>query len=372
MASIKRGKWERKLTKVPIAAPTPQETAARVIQGEDVNRGNSDMQQLAPAGVTEAHDIGAKLADKGGLDDLKAPGSVRADETAQIIASEGGSPSPSLDGDLQSWAQGNLEGQPQKIVKDQIKNLVRNNPTARIPGKGALSSRPGESFDDFRVSRLSAIRGLMQELANNPTAKLGRVTHSQVIKLTKAWLANGAPDDLSIKPDEMTDQSEAPGSVVRLYPDKNGDWQMTDVDLDNKDPLLPGGYLIRHGMTPWNSETYSGQKGDAQQSAIQQIAKYSRALDFGRALATAQKASANGDLTDDEIQGAIDSALPTPDEAADLPMHHLLAAATAASPQKRLNYAPLIQERFSDLSGLPPDARDALAGHIQQHQLLNS
>jgi broad specificity phosphatase PhoE len=260
---------------------------------------------------------------------------------------------------------GNLEGQPKKLVSDQIKDLVRNNPSFKIPGKGALSTRPGESFDDFRTSRLSAIRGLMQEIANDPTKKIGRVTHSQVIKLTKAWLANGTPDDLSIKPDEMTDQSEEPGSVARLWPDDQGNWQLTDVNLADDKPLPPGGYLIRHGMTPWNKETYDSKPGDAQQQAIQQIAKYTRGMDFGRALATAQKAKAGGHLSDEEIQGAVDSAIPPPEDAADMPMHHVLALGTAASPSK--GYGPLLQKYFGDHIGeLPPDSQAALAAHLQQ------
>jgi broad specificity phosphatase PhoE len=262
-----------------------------------------------------------------------------------------------------------------KSVKDQIRNLVQNNPSMKIPGKGALASRPGESFDDFRTSRLSAIRGLMQEIANDPTKKLGRVTHSQVIKLTKAWLANGAPDDLSIKPEEMTDKSEPPGSAVRLWPDSDGNWQLSDVNLDDKNPLPPGGYLIRHGMTPWNKETYSSQNGKSSGSSgpsgrdpidsIQQIARYTKSKDFGRALAVAQKAKSSGDLSDDEISGAIDSGIPSPEEASDLPMHQILALGTAASPDK--GYQPLLQRYFGDnLSQLPDDARSQLSSHLRK------
>jgi broad specificity phosphatase PhoE len=364
----KRMKFERQLAKaakrMPVAPPSPAESAALAAQGIDLNRGNSNLQELAPEGHQEAQEVGEALADKGGLDELKSSGSVRANETAQDIAATGAAPAPTLDGDMQSMAMGNLEGQPQALVRDQIKNLIRNNPSAKIPGKGALSTRPGESFDDFRNSRLSAVRGLMQELANDPTKKLGRVTHSQVIKLTKAWLANGAPDDFSIKPDEMTDQSEAPGSVVRLWPNDKGEWELNDVNMDDKSPLPPGGYLIRHGMTPWNKETYDN-RGDDQQAAIQQIAKYTRSMDFGRALATAQKASKAGHLTDDEIQGAVDSAIPDPEDAADLPMHQVLALGTAASPSK--GYTPLLQKYFGDhLGDLPPEAQAPLAAHLQQ------
>lgn len=363
-------KFERRLARqardIPAAPPSPEESTALATQGIELNRGNSNLQELAPEGVDEAHGIGESLAEKGGLDDLKTGGSVRGDQTAAIISDAGAAPPPKHDSDLQSWSQGNLEGQPQPLVRDQIKKLVQSNPSAKIPGKGALSTRPGESFDDFRQSRLSAIRGLMQEIANDPTKKIGRVTHSQVIKLTKAWLANGTPDDLSIKPDEMTDKGDPPGSVVRLWPNAKGEWELMDVNLENKEQLQPGGYLIRHGMTPWNKETYEGGNGDAQQQAIQQIAKYTRGMDFGRALATAQKAKSAGHLSDEEIQGAVDSAIPSPEDAADMPMHHVLALGTAASPSK--GYGPLLSKYFGDkLGDLPPDAQALLAAHLQQH-----
>lgn len=350
---------------LPAAPPSPEESTALAAQGVDINRGNSDLQPLSEPGKEEVRDVGQKLADKGGLDDLTSSKTVRGAETAQAIAEA--SPTPlqvknDPNSDMESWSQGNLEGQPKALVRDQIRDLVRNNPSVKIPGQGALSSRPGESFDDFRVSRLSAIRGAMQELAQNPDAKIGRTTHTQVVKLLRGWLANGTPDDLSIKPEEMEDKAENPGQVARLFPADNGKWNLDDVNLEDSSPLQGGIYLIRHGMTPWNKETY--EKANGQQDALSQIAKYTKSLDWGRARATAKKAAETDLLSDEQITGAIDSALPDDKAASGLPLHHLLAVASAASPERRQSYAPLIQQH-PGLAGLPPDAQSRVADHMR-------
>lgn len=367
----KRMKYERKAARLAransTAPPSPEETTALAAQGIEVNRGNSDTQPLSSEGEREIQQTSQKLAAKGGLDDLKTSKSVRATQTAQIVAQNNPQPitvKPDT-ADMESWAQGNLEGQPRAKVRDQINDLIRNNPSQKIPGQGALSTRPGESFDDFRTSRLSAIRGAMQELAQDPTAKLGRTTHSQVIKLVKGWVANGTPDDFSVKAEAMSDNAEPPGSVARLYPTgKSGKWQTEEVNLSDTKPLESGIYLIRHGMTPWNTETH--EKSAAGQDARSMIAKYTKSLDFGRVRATAQKAVKAGHLSDDDVGGVIDAALPSDDEAVGLPLHHLLAVASAAGPDRRSGYAPIVQKHFGDMSQLPEDDRGQLAAHLAE------
>lgn len=347
---------------IPPAPPSPEETQAIAQAGEHLNRGNSNQLPLAPEGQAEIQQVGEKLAAKGGLDSIKTPpGDVRSNQTAQILASaDPKHPTVGPDGDMQSWAQGNLEGMPAKDVKGQIRDLVRNNPTYVIPGQGAMSTRPGESFDDFRQRGLGAVRGMMQELAQNPSAKIGRTTHSQVIKLARGWIAKGTPDDLSIDPNAMDQEQDKPGSVMHLYPDNDGNWQMSEVNLDDKTPLQPGGYLIRHGLTPWNKETY--EKQNAANAAAAKISQYAPALDFGRVRATATKAAYDGHMTDDQISDAIDASLPSAEQAKDMPWHHILAIASAASPKKQAEYAPLLAA-MQQADG-PPDAKAAIARHI--------
>jgi len=369
--AIKRSKFERKNARAarktapkvdPNAPPpTPQETAAMAASGIDINRGSSTEDALSPEGVEQVQETGQKLAAKGGLDKIVASPSVRTAQTAQeVAAADPKTPPVSTDQGLESWAQGNLEGQPEKAVKAQIRDLIRKNPRAVIPGQGAITTRPGESFDQYRMRALPAIRGVMQSLAENPTAKIGVPIHSSVIKLTKGWLANGAPDDFSIKPGEMDKKSEAPGTVSRLFPDEQGEWEISDVDLDDKAPLAPGVYLIRHGSTPFNIP----DKGSQAQDALGKIAQYAQTIhpgNFGRIKAVAQKAVDAGHLTHDEVSSAIDKSLPEPEDAEDLPNDQLLAVASAASPAKRANYAPLIARNFGNHDNLPPE----LATHLK-------
>lgn len=333
-----------------------------VAEGIPVNRGSSDQVGLSPGGAKEAQDVGQKLAAKGGLTDLKSSQAIRAKQTADIVGKEQPTPLPlQEDGNLESWSQGGMEGQPKVLVRDQIRDLVRSNPSYKIPGRGTATSKDGESFDDFRTSRLSALRSAMQQLASDPSAKIGRTTHSQVIKLAKGWIANNTPDDFSVDHTAMLDEKEAPGNVARLYPDKNGAWEMSDVDLDSPDPLDPGIYLIRHGLTPWNKESYDKEGGDGGMGALAQIAAHTRALDFEGARKAAQGAKG---LSDEDISKMVDSNLPSAEQAADLPHHHLLAVAAAASPAKKAEYLPLMRERFSGIDALPRRDANILSSHL--------
>lgn len=368
MSSVKRGKWERQNKPNPIDTPPPppEVSTQMVADGKDIVRGNSNQIPLSPQGQQEVQDTGAKLAAKGGLDDVKSAGSARGEATAQAIAAQNPKPiKAGLDGDTESWALGNLEGQEKTpTVKAQIDDLVRKNPSYKIPGQGAVSNRPGESFDDFRTSRLSAIRGTMSELADNPQAKLGRITHSQTIKLVRGWLDKNTPDDLSVNPEAMkdSDKSEEPGTVARLFPDDKGKWKLTEVNLDDQKPLDPGVYLIRHGMTPWNKETY--EKANGQQDAIAEITKHTKGMNWKGVRDAAEKAGTGGHLSDDQISDAVDAALPEPEKAAKLPLHRLMAVAAAASPEKRQQYAPLIQN-YPGLDTLHEYDRSDIADHLK-------
>lgn len=365
MSSVKRGKWERK-NKPDLGSltpPAPEQTAAMVADGIPVNRGSSDKLPLSPEGIQEAQEVGAKLAAKGGLDDMKSSGATRTLQTAKIIGDQNPTPLPVKNGtNLESWAQGNAEGQPKDLVKAQIDDLVRNNPSYKIPGQGAMASHPGESFDEFRTSRLPALRAAMQELADNPNAKIGRIVHSQTIKLLNGWLAKNTPDDLSIDPAAMADEKEAPGSVSRLFPDDKGKWKLTEVNLDDQKPLDPGVYLIRHGMTPWNKETY--ERANGQQDAIAEITKHTKGMNWKGVRDAAEKAGTGGHLSDDQISDTVDAALPEPEKAAKLPLHRLMAVAAAASPEKRQQYAPLIQN-YPGLDTLHEYDRSDIADHLK-------
>jgi broad specificity phosphatase PhoE len=372
MSTIKRSKFQRKaahprksaaLDPIKTPPPSPEESEIMAAGGVPLDRGSSDLVPLSPEGQAEAKDTADKLAKKGGLDAMIASPSQRAQETAAPIVAENPQPLPvQTDPGLSAWSHGVAEGEPAEATRDQIRNLIRNNPSQKIPGYGAMSTQPGESFDDWRNRYLPAIRASMQQLAYDPTKRLGILTHSSGLKLTNAWLKNNTPDSFQVDPADFDmDKSEEPAQVSRLYPDEKGNWQLNPVDLDKKEPLQGGIYMIRHAATPWNTNP---GKSDDSLTALAQLTKNTRALDFQKVKDVAQKAATKGHLSDDEITQAIDRSLPDANTAADLPHDQLMAAYAAASPAKRAEYGPLMQERFAGIANLPPDARQILASHL--------
>ncbi len=90
---------------------------------------------------------------------------------------------------------------------------------------------------------------------------------------------------------------------------------------------------------------------------LEQIAGYVKSMDIPRLKAMAQRASSAGS-SDDEIQNAIDAALP---DGSRMPLHHLAAIAALASDQKRPSYFPLFEQHLAgDDSGQLKEFLDSL------------
>lgn len=102
----------------------------------------------------------------------------------------------------------------------------------------------------------------------------------------------------------------------------------------------------------------------AQKSPLDLIPGYVQAFDWGRTKVMAKKASASG-VPDEQIDAAIDNALPPPKIAAGLPLHELVAVASAATDQKRQEYFPLLQPHLEHARNLPPDEQGELADHLK-------
>lgn len=351
----------------PIDTPPPSadEVANMAASGVDVNRGSSDQMPLSDVGKSQAQQTADKLTQKGGFDQMVVSPATRTVESAGPLAKANPAMQVRAEPALESWAQGNLEGQPKATVQSAIQDLIRKQPRRVIPGQGAITSKPGESFDNFRGRALPAVRGIMQELAQgiqqNPDHRIAVPVHSQVIKLVKAWIKNGAPDDFSIDPREMDKDSEAPGQVERLFPNQDGDWELTPVDLDNSEQLGPGAYMIRHGLTPQNKESY--ERAGQQQQALAKLSDRTQALDFPQVNKHARALSKLG-MSDEDISKYIDAALPSPEQTAGLPMPQALAVAAAASHAKKPQYEPILQSHFGNISALPPDLQQQFAAHL--------
>jgi len=95
----------------------------------------------------------------------------------------------------------------------------------------------------------------------------------------------------------------------------------------------------------------------------EQIAAYVRSLDWSRVRATARKAIASGEMDEAQVDGAIDNALPTPEDLQDMPLHHVMAIASAATPERRQQYFPILEIHAEHARNLP----EAEQGQVHDH-----
>lgn len=369
MASIKTGKWKRRLAKANRAnpemspPPPPQQTFADAAAGQKINRGASDAVPLSPEGQAQAQAIGARAAAKGGFDSVVTDTAARTQQTADEIAKESPKPTPvKVDPRLGAWAQGNLEGRPKKDVGWYIDRLVRQNPSHVIAGQGAMASRPGESFDQFRLRVLPAILAEMHSLMRDPNQRIAIVDHSSSGRLVRAWLAAGAGDDFKIKASAFQGENPGAGTAERLAPDADGEWKLEPADLKAPGPLPPGIYLVHHALTPQNERNYAD--ANKRSDSVAQIGKHVKSGDWGRVQSTARAALANGS-TNQQISDAVDAALPAPEDAARLPLHKLMAVYHAASAAKRPQYAGVVAQKAAEAAKARPESRALVARHMR-------
>jgi len=224
--------------------------------GGEKFRGSSEL-PLTTEGLMKAHQLGMKLAEKGGLDRLMTSSMGRTVQTAKIISHYTHTPIVHIGDELHPWHMGALEGQditPEKI--DFQNKLIREQPDFKVPGRGPLSTRDGESFNDFKNRTMPFLQQAMAQSRSRPEEATGLVTHYRVRKLLEAWMRKGAPEDGSIDTEEMTTHTAhgKPGSLERLVMDPYAGPQLSSVDLNSSGRLGGGLYFIRHEDTPWNNK----------------------------------------------------------------------------------------------------------------------
>jgi len=342
--------------------PSPGASDEMAAGGENIVRGNSNLQPLNALGHQTASKVGADLAALGGPDEIIPASSTRAQETGQDVAAQTGAPvQPPVQG-LESHALGQLEGEPRTPqVKRYLSSLIKSDPNQKIPGQGALSSRPGESFNQFRTRALGAIKALMQKLASSPSSRVLVPTSTQVIKLVQGWCAAGCPDDGSIDHRPMlAEDSGKPGEIERLFPDAEGRWELSPFSPKSAHEFPPGIYLMRHGETD-SVQAIHASEG---QRARAQIISHVRNGDYHSARKVGMDARGKGILGDQEISDSIDEALPGAQDAGRLLPSELLAAASAAGPGKRAELLPALRERFGDLSQVSQEGQHPLRSHL--------
>lgn len=222
-------------------------------------RGSSDI-PLSAEGLGKAHELGQKLAARGGVDRIIASDLNRTQTTAQIIHHYTRAPIVHVGPELQPWHLGGLEGQeitPEKV--DYMNSMILDHPDHVPEGVGPESTSVGESFNQFKSRVLPMFDKALREHVANPSERTALVTHFRNRKLMEAWIRKGAPADGDVDKAEMTQEGGPPGSMLKVSHDPRVGYVLNDVDEDGTQSLGGGVYLIRHEKTDWNKTSPSSE-----------------------------------------------------------------------------------------------------------------
>lgn len=154
-----------------------------------------------------------------------------------------------------TWAMGRYEGKTYKDYGDVIDELRLMTPWVVPPGMGALSTKPGESFDASKARIISRLWLLIAEIRKNPEKLYWVVTHSHVFHLLKAWLAryDGMPQPGDLDYDRATWEMfhESPGTAMHFHGCVKGPIRFEKIESGDRDPKTEA-IFIRHGETDWS------------------------------------------------------------------------------------------------------------------------
>lgn len=133
---------------------------------------------------------------------------ARALETAQKIADSTQAPlRPDIC--LAPWQLGEMQGQLVASIIDRMNYYVVHE-TEPPP--------LGEPFKAYRLRFLGFLKRRLDHALTLPPADIVvLVTHSRGFQVTKAWIAAGTPDDLTIDTDRMTDYRQETGTGGQLW-----------------------------------------------------------------------------------------------------------------------------------------------------------
>jgi len=228
--------------------------AAEGPKAGEVIRGSTEL-NISEEGKEQGRKLNEHIKRLGGFWRIYYSSQMRAAHSAHIAVSGTETrfmaPSP----ELESWHLGGYEGKFVKDVLPDIQDLVAERPWVVPPGMGAKSTKPGESFNQFKSRVLNKVRELMELWEEHPTKRIAVVTHFHDIQLVDAWLHcyNGHPDkgDDGYTAKIYNQDIGEPGEVIWLHK-SGGKWKFQRIDISKFPVLPPGIYFIRHFMTGWN------------------------------------------------------------------------------------------------------------------------
>lgn len=174
----------------------------------------------------------------------------RAKDTAAALKATNPDAAVHVSDELHPWRLGGHEGKPVDDVLPDMLDRIENRPGEQAPkGRGPLSTKDGESFNDFKDRSINATKAVLNDI--QPGERVAMVKHYRNIRADAAWLAAGAKPDNSIDTKTMMEKGDSkPGDMFYVHP---GTKSLQKVAVADQ----PGLYLVRHGATAWNEEDKS-------------------------------------------------------------------------------------------------------------------
>jgi len=208
-------------------------------------RGSSEI-PLSPGGREQAIDLAQRNA--GRFNKIYSSSLGRTKDTAAALMATNPGAQVHVTDELQPWRLGGDEGKNINDVLPDMKDRIENRPDApAAKGRGPLSTKDGESFNEFKDRNIDAVRMALAD--HEPGDKTALVTHYRNIRATQAWLNAGAKGNNEIDTKTMLEKGNSePGDMFYMHPGSKTLMPVTHADQ-------PGVYLIRHGHTEWNEGT---------------------------------------------------------------------------------------------------------------------
>lgn len=222
-------------------------------------RGAADV-PLTDEGHKQVQSLGTNFAKNGPLDIVISSDLSRTSDTAHAVSN--GAP-VIITPHLRDMDYGKFTGMPSHIAIGSINKAITTTPNDPVDGA------QGESFNHYRDRLTGIVKMALQASNAYPQARIGLVVNRRSIKTIKAWLSNGKTDNAFNMPEAISaDPGLKPADIFHLSGRSEGKYSVDKVDSEQA--LKPGIYLIRHGLTPWNGESYKddGTPKHASQAAL--------------------------------------------------------------------------------------------------------
>lgn len=217
---------------------------AEKINSFDRIRGAADI-PMTPAGHAQAYQLGRNFRQNGPLDLVATADLSRTRDTAHAVANG----APVLETHhLRDMDYGIFTGMKSKDAIPVIHKAIETDPDKALPGSS-------ESFGQYQDRIVNMFKLAMQASKQFPDARIGLVVNRRSIKVAQGWLDNGKTDNVFNQKMILGDNGKLePSDVFKITGSKEGEYDVKKVDSTK--PMDPGVYLIRHGLTAYNGESY--------------------------------------------------------------------------------------------------------------------